>query len=377
MKMYMIKKRSLGTSLLCAAGLIVFIGCGGAEKLSSPAAPIADTLTDKGEHLLVEPMAEGEKLLGRPVTLLAEGGVEIADSRAPGCEVIPSPVGSKWKRTFHQEAEYLAGFSAELAKVASLKAEYKEGIRLETVVRNEQTISANLSGTCGDLVITSVKIGTGHRELQYKKSAKAGGSVGWNSISAGGGGGAEKSMEATLTWETPQAWAFTVGTVKNTDQAEITIQMPGELTPGQQFEPRITAEARALWLVVLSCYDGDKCSVLRPSHKIPTEQVPSGRTITLWPMIAESAADGGQSVEKMVVYGFPEKGDFKMFSPPKGVLSIDTSSKYAADLERRLVNQQEIPARRWTRAEFNYVVKAVDTVEQKNDVSDDQLGGEQ
>ncbi len=328
---------------------------------------IPSSMQDSAEHLLIEPIGDPEGLLGRPVKALAGGGYQIADARSPGCRMNAKEVVSEWNRTFHQEAERVAGFSMELDRLASLKASYNKGVRMETVVTNEKIINADLSGTCGDQVIISVKVGTGRREFQYKETLEGGASFGWKTISASGGGGAENSADASLSWSTPQVWAFTIGSVEDSNQAEISITMPGELTPGQQFEPVINVGKRDLWLIVISCFN-EKCVILRPTYEIPATKVQGRGHVKLSPMFAEASAEGGRSEERMIVYGFPEKGDFNQFAPPAGVLSLDASTKYAGELRNRLVNNKEIPARRWTHNTFDYVVLPKSSLGTENDI---------
>ncbi len=346
--------------LVSLSGLL---SCGPTVDKLDKLPTVPNTMMDSGEHLLVEPVGDAKGLLGRPVTIQPDGGIEIADALAPGCEITVRETLSSWKRTFHQGADKVAGFSAQLGKVANLRAQYQEGVRLETSVKNERTLLADLRGPCGDLVITSVKMGTGQREFQYRQSIEGGAHGGWQSISAGGGGAANQSTGGALSWDTLQAWAFTIGTVSDANQAEISIDMPGELKPGDRFAPAITAGERDLWLIVITCCGDDQCMVLRPSHKIPAECAPKGSTTKLWPMVAAAAADGGDSMERMIVYGFPEEGDFKQFAPPKGVLSVEDATRYTRELAQRLEQNNEIPARRWTRSEFRYVVKAEPTDE--------------
>ncbi|HUT79072.1 MAG TPA: hypothetical protein VM285_15345 [Polyangia bacterium] len=157
--------RTLGMT----GGILAFTalspGCsGGAERLASPAElGIPDSIMDPGEHLLIEPQGAAEGLLGRQVTQRPDGGYEIADSRASGCSVSARRIPSQWTRTYRQDLEDAAGFGASLGRFASLKARYSKGLRLETSVENEMVFEADLRGTCGDLVITSVKVGTGRR----------------------------------------------------------------------------------------------------------------------------------------------------------------------------------------------------------------------
>ncbi|MBN1654527.1 MAG: hypothetical protein JXA30_12215 [Deltaproteobacteria bacterium] len=316
------------------------------------------TIMDSGEHILVEPVGEPETLLGRHVIRRPNGGYEISDARAPGCKVTPRKKTSKWRRTFHQKVDDVAGSGVNLSRFIALKAGYKKGVRIKAEVTNIETLESDSRGNCGDLFIASVKIGTGQRTFQYLEKLEGGANVGWKTLSAGGQGSAAKDIEATLTWDTPQAWAFTIGSVKDEEQAEISIIMPEYLKPGERFEPVITAGPRDLWIIVISCDGTEACVVLRPTPKIPTEFVPAGRSIKLWPMEAMAAAGGCESHEKMIVYGFPEEEDFKAFLPPAGALSVEDSTEYAITLYERLREKQEIPSRRWVRSEFRYVVES-------------------
>ena len=336
---------------------LCLMGCGGTSMPPPDEIGVPSTVMDPGEHLLVEPMGNPESLLGRRVTKRSDGGYEIADGLAPGCKVAVKKRPSSWHRAFHQNVDDVAGFGLSLGRFVKLKAEYEKGVRLETEVDNTHTLEADLSGSCEGMVILSVKVGSGKREFQFKQSIEGGAHVGWKSIEAGGEGGRTAGTDASLSWNEPQAWAFRVNTVNDANQAEISIQMPERLKPKEQFAPEITAGPRDLWLIVISCWGDGRCEVLRPSSKVPTEVVPAGGSMKLWPMDAEAAPDGGESRERMVVYGFPEEGDFKTFSPPAGALSEQEASDYSRSLEERLVEKQEIPSRRWARAEFRYVVE--------------------
>ncbi len=335
--------------------ILLILACGPKPPVVTPdKLPGADT----GEHFLVQPTANAEGLLGREVTRASDGGWVIADALAPGCERTVRGEESVWTRKQQQAAERVAGLSVNVSKLGKLMTKYEKRVRMVAEISNTEILRADLKGTCGELVITTVKVGTGKRELQYHREVGGGAKGGWSVIGAEIEAGSMDSLAGSLTWERPQAWAFSVGGVVGADDAEISIIMPERLKPGEQFAPEITAGERDLWLVVISCDDTGQCAVLRPSSKIPTEVVPARQTMKLWPMEAMAASDGGESREKMIVYGFPEEGDFKQFKPPAGALSSQEAAQYRQDLEGRLKDKKEIPTRRWTQSEFGYVVEA-------------------
>jgi hypothetical protein len=330
--------------------LAAVCGCGGKQPPPVPTdTEDVGSVMDQGEHLLVEPEGEPEALLGRPVTVKPEG-VEIKEALAPGCKVSVHDKMSDWDRTYHQETKDTAGFSANLEKIASLTAQYKQGVRIEAKVHNEKVLTADLSGTCGDLVIKSVKVGTGQREFQYYKQVGGGASAGWKWVSISGGGKSTEDLGATLSWSKSQAWAFTVGSAADTNQAELEIKMPTPIVVGQTVTPKIINKGeRDLWLIVISCDQNKSCVVLRPSKTNRVEKVSAHQTSTLEPM-----APSAPSRERLIVYGFPEEGDYKDFSPPAGDLTEEEHTEYTTGLEERL---KAILAKRWTKAEFRYVVE--------------------
>ncbi|HUT79073.1 MAG TPA: hypothetical protein VM285_15350 [Polyangia bacterium] len=134
--------------------------------------------------------------------------------------------------------------------------------------------------------------------------------------------------------------------------------MPERLTPGTTFTPKIQVGKRALWLIVVYCDSAGICNVLLPSSRVPEAAAPAGGSCDLWPIEAVAAADGGEARERLVVFGFPEEGDYRAFTPPAGALDTAEASAYAKELEARLMGG-EIPARRWVKAEFRYVIEAV------------------
>lgn len=57
------------------------------------------------------------------------------------------------------------------------------------------------------------------------------------------------------------------------------------------------------------------------------------------------------------MYGFTEEADFGSFKPPARAIDTAQADAYASELHER-VDSGEIPKKRWTTAEFTYVIQA-------------------
>ena len=242
--------------LLFLATLAMPPGCdrrpdaAGPDDVASTADTVGRTQVAPGERLLYLPEGDPESLLGREVTEDAEGHTVIAGERLPGCVATVRKVDTAFERDYESELRNLAGFEATVKRMVELEGHYESGLRLRLHVENAHVLRAELSGNCGDQVVAEVKVGTGSREVVQLK--QGGGSVKVDGGPAGGGGasGERSATEAdTLSWDTPQAWAFTL-TDGNVGRASVEIRMPESLVAGQRFTPSVRVN-EPLWLVVL------------------------------------------------------------------------------------------------------------------------------
>jgi hypothetical protein len=334
------------------ATLLAVVGCtrnrGGIER------PDGDAAQPFDGQMLLTPVGEPAALLGRVVTQDAGGLWVVSDERAPGCEVTERRVTAKWKHTFVDEADRVASISIGNRQLAGLSAEYGEGLRQRMVIENEAELRADLRGSCGDNVITMVRVGKGSRELGYYKNASGGAWVPIGKTKVGAGAGAHEKIEGTLAWTEPQAWSFTVGAPNSGTAVDLVVHMPAELAAGTTFTAEIEVK-RDVWLVVLYEAADGSVGVLLPSSGAPEQIATAGDRVELVPFTAIAAPGQARTHEKLIVYGFAEKGDFDRFRPPAGAVSPEQAKAYALELPRRL---EEIPRRRWTSTTHGYVIEA-------------------
>ncbi len=322
---------------------------------SSATQTVDRTQVAPGERLLYLPDGDPESLLGREVTTDAQGHTVVADERKPGCTVATTRVETSFARDYESELRNVAGFQATVQRMVELEGHYENGLRLHLRVDNDHVLRGELSGACGEQVIAEVKVGTGSREIVLLE--QGGGSVQVDGGLAGGGGvSGERSNteQEVLQWDSPQAWAFGL-TSGNVGRAAIDIQMPESLVAGDRFKPTIAVNA-PLWLVVLYRDAEGHHGVLAPRGGRPALHA-SGDTVDLPELVPSNLPGHSEDRETFVVYGFTEEADFGLFKPPAGAIDTAQADAYAKELRDRL-DSGEIPKKRWTTAEFTYVIQA-------------------
>ena len=308
-----------------------------------------------GERLMYLPEGDPPSLLGREVSQDANGHTVIAADRKPGCTVNVEQVDTSFVRDYESELRNVAGFEANVKHMVELEGHYETGLRMRLAVDNAHILRGELSGNCGEQVITEVKVGTGTREVVQVK--KGGGTVKVNGGLAGGGGvSGERSANETetLTWDSPQAWAFTLSG-GNVGRAALEIRMPESLVAGDRFTASVATNA-PLWLIVLYRDAEGHHGVLAPRGG-QSAVLASGDTLTLPELIPSNLPGHAEDRETLLVYGFTEEADFKLFKPPAGAIDVAQADAYAKTLAERLEGG-EIPKKRWTSAEFTYVIRA-------------------
>jgi hypothetical protein len=277
----------------------------------------------------------------------------VADARAPGCDLSVTRVPSAYEREVLEDAGRVAMLSIGREHIAKLEAKYGKRLRKYAKIENVEVLEADLRGTCGDRVIKAVKVGTGTSELQYFEEVGGGVQVPTGQGSAGASAGRWNRAESALRWESPQAWAFTVGQPDTGGAVDLVVHMPAVLKDGQSFAAEVEVK-RPVWLVVLYEAADGSVGVLLPSNAGPAEFVRAGERVALAPFDAVANAGEARTHEMLRVYGFLERGDFDQFRPPAGALSPEQAKAYAAELPARL---QGIPRRRWVTTEFGYVIE--------------------
>ena len=314
---------------------------------------VSEAEVEPGEHLLYSPEGDASGLLGREVTRDADGHYVIASERRPGCRAEPTTVANGYHRDYRSELRDAAGVAASVRRIAELSAHYEGRLFLRLSVDNVHVLRADLTGDCGEQVITEVKVGTGSREIVHARGG--GGEVTIDLGPAGGGtagGERERSEQETLQWGEPQAWAFKLS-AGNKGANDIRIVMPEILTAGTRFTARVEV-AKALWLVVLYRDAAGHHGVLLPRGK--HEVLAEGASLALPDMIPSNVEGHAEDRETLLVYGFTEEADYHQLKPPAGAISTEQTDAYAAELAARL-DRGEIPRARWTSTEFTYLIR--------------------
>lgn len=323
-----------------AVFLLLSGGCNGPTETTPPGVEL-----ESNQHLLNTPVGDPVSLLGRTVQAHPEGGWVIGERNAD-CQVSEGGLGKdeRWNKTLLQSRGRVAEVAANVDNLGRLEAKYGREVVVQAKVSNRRTYYANLRGVCGDAVVLSVLVGSGERSYFTRRSGGV----------AGGGGPAQATIggwqaeEEKLDWPDDQAWAFSVGP-GNYPTAELRVEIPFQLTDGQEFTPQIRA-AHDVWIVATYQTDEGKAAVLVPSEGTEV-LIQRDQPVSLPTMRARLTDPRQDAYEIFTVYGFYAKGDYLKFAPSPGVLSPSESQAYAQELTSRL---QDFPFSRWDHAEVRY-----------------------
>ena len=301
---------------------------------------------DDGEHLLLTPRGDPEKLLGRTVTQDAAGGLVISDERPPGCQVKVTRVPQRWRRTYGQDIGHVAHIGTGKTPIGDLTAKYGKSMRVDAEIDNLESLEADLRG-CSGTVVKSVRVGTGKREIRVKEEARGRARVKTKVGPVGAGGGKWRNIDRSLEWTDPQAWSFSVVERDASTALKVDlILMPEQVHDGQTFSVRILA-ARQVYLVVGYVNEDGRAGLLLPGSTQPVPMITAGGNVELT-LRAELPTPGVATRDHFVLYAFAERGDFDVFKPPIGNLDAATVRAYFDALPGKL---ESIPTRRWTKTE--------------------------
>ncbi len=301
---------------------------------------------DPGEHLLLTPRGNPEELLGRTVTADPNGGYVVSNERPPGCEVTVRRVPERWQRTYVQDVGRSAHFGTGSTPVGEITAEHGKSVRIDAQIDNLEVLEGDLRG-CSGTVVSSVKVGTGKRELQKREDTKADVKVKVKGVPVGAGGARWNTVGRALEWREPQAWAFSVVDTGGTAPMRVElVLMPDALHDGDQFTVRVLS-ARQVYLIGGYLSDDGGAGMLLPNRAQPTPTVTAAGQIELT-LRAKLSQPGVAGRDRFVLYAFSELGDFEMFKPPGGSLGEAQIREYFEGLRKRL---EGIPSYRWTTIE--------------------------
>ena len=300
-------------------------------------------------HFLVEPTGDAEDLLGRAVHVTSAGGWTIADQRSPGCDVRVKRSSADYEKSYRMGLGDLTALSGGYGELLKLEARYGRSVEAEMKIHNLETLTADTKGDCGEVIVKSVRIGTGERKLLRKVEGVAKVHVGKGPIGVSAGREAASDAEDEIRWSTPQAYAFTYEGGIHRKVFELDAQVPGTLRNGERFLFRFSASEDA-YLVGYYLEENGAGAVLFPDAALPVPLVQAGRTL-IWPPSVQNDVQAQlrdpnvQERGTLVVYAFAERGDFDRFRPAALTASTDALA-YAAALTKAL---SSVPISRWDR----------------------------
>lgn len=344
--------------------VLVAMSLGACTKQGFLEAPAASPeLTEKigtfsaDTHFLLEPTAEAEELLGRAVHISQSGGWTIADERAPGCQVRVKRSQAEYEKSYRIGLGDMTAMSGGYTELLKLEARYGRSVEAAMKIQNLETLTADTEGPCGDVIVKSVRVGTGERQLVRKAEAAANGRVGKGAAMVSGGREAATDVADEMRWSSPQAYAFAYEKSKHRKVFNFEANVDPSIEDGKEVRFTFSASADA-YLVIFFLEESGVGTVLYPHAELPLVKVTAGTTLTLpsagEPSIQASLRDPKVAArETIVVYAFTTREDYDQFKP-SAIGEGDDAVVYAAALTKAL---SSVPISRWARATISYEIQ--------------------
>ena len=300
-------------------------------------------------HFLLEPTGDAEDLLGRAVHVTSSGDWTIADERAPGCEVRVKRSVADYEKSYRIGLGDMTALSGGYGDLLRLEARYGRSVEAAMTIHNLETLTADAAGPCGEVIVKSVRVGTGARRLQRKAEGGARARVGKGPVGIDAGREAATDTADEIRWSSPQAYAFTYEQIAQRTLFEVEVEVPGRLRDGEQFQIEIDSPQDAYLIVFYLEADGQG-AVLFPDDRVTVPKAPAGVRLTLppagdTPLAARLRDPAVAARETLVIYAFADRGDFDRFKPGAFAEGKDAAS-YAAELTAAL---SKLPISRWDR----------------------------
>ena len=344
--------------------LLALLALGACNKQGFLKAPdAAPEVSDKvgsfatDTHFLLEPSADAEDLLGRRVHLSSKGAWTIADERAPGCQVRVKRSAAEYQKSYRIGLGDMTAMSGGYSEILKLEARYGRSVEAAMQINNQETLTADTEGPCGDVIVNSVRVGTGERRLLRKAEGSAGGSLGRGPLQVGATREGATDVADEMSWSSPQAYAFTYKRAPQHKPLDLQVVAPETLSDGEQLELEFRSNSDA-YLVIFFLEESGAGAVLYPNSLVPAPQVKKSEPLALpsadEQRIAASLRDPKVGArETLVVYAFTNRADFDQFKP-SAIGDGSDAVTYAANLTQALAN---IPISRWARATLTYEIR--------------------
>ncbi|MDC0720737.1 hypothetical protein [Nannocystis bainbridge] len=306
-------------------------------------------------HFLLEPTGDAEALLGRQVRVTTAGAWTIADERAPGCEVRVKESSSSYKKKYRVGLGDLTAFAGGYMDMLKLEARYGRSVEAEYEIQNVKTLTADTDGPCGEVIVKSVRVGSGFRKLVRSAEGAAKGRVGKGGIGVQGGREAATEALDSMEWGDPQAYAFSYDRAAQQKQFDFWVKMPEKFVDGERVHFEFSASETA-YLIVIALEETAAGGVVYPSDSVPLPTI-KGKASLVLPTpdekaIAASLRDPNTPArETLVVYAFTHREDFDRFKP--AAMDAGEGLAYADKLEKALA---QVPISRWSRVTKSYEI---------------------
>ena len=336
-----------------ALAALALAGCTKTGFLKAPEAD--DSVTEKvgtfstDTHFLLEPSSDAEDLLGRAVHVSSKGGWTIADERAPGCSVRVKRSAAEYEKSYRIGLGDMTAMSGGYGDLLKLEARYGRSVEAAMKIQNIETLTADVEGPCGEVIVKSVRIGTGERSLVRSAEGSVKGVAGKGPIGVQAGREGLTDVADEIKWTTPQAYAFTYDQVAKRKVFEIDVDIPAKVTDGDRIRLKFNS-ANDAYLVVYYLDQTGAGAVLYPADFLPVPRVAAGETLILPPkdvkeLQVQLVDPKVGTHDTIVVYAFAARGDFDRFRPA-AMVDGQSAVEYAAALTKAL---SSIPISRWDR----------------------------
>ena len=307
-------------------------------------------------HFLLEPSADAEDLLGRAVHLSSKGAWTIADERAPGCQVRVKRSVAAYQKSYRIGLGDMTAMSGGYSEILKLEARYGRSVEAAMKISNVETLTADTEGPCGEVIVNSVRVGTGERRLLRKAEGNATGKLGRGPLQVGASREGATDVADEMTWSSPQAYAFTYKRAPQHKPLDLQVQAPERVTDGERIQLELRTNQDA-YLVIFFLEESGAGLVLYPSPKVPVPKVDAKQGLLLPPSGSEITASlrdpkvGAR--ETLVVYAFTNLAEFDQFKP-SAIGDGSDAVTYAANLTKALAS---VPISRWARATLTYEIR--------------------
>ncbi|MBZ5712154.1 DUF4384 domain-containing protein [Nannocystis pusilla] len=306
-------------------------------------------------HFLLEPTGDAEGLLGRQVRVTSAGAWTIADERAPGCEVRVKESSSSYKKKYRVGLGDLTAFAGGYKDMLKLEARYGRSVEAEYEIVNVKTLTADTEGPCGEVIVKSVRVGSGFRKLVRSAEGAAKGRAGKAGLGIEGGREAATEALDSMEWSDPQAYAFSYDRAAQQKQFDFSAVLPDKFTDGDPIRFEFAANETA-YLIVIVLEESGVGGVLYPSGQVSLPTV-KGKSQLVLPSPDETKIKAQlrdpktAARETLVVYAFTHREDFDRFKP--AAMDAGEGLAYAEKLEKAL---SQVPISRWARVTQSYEI---------------------